>query len=111
MIDFIGQNKILSALPAQLLNIDSHNKVIVYERNNFHFVFNFNPIKSIENYHFPVNQKGDYQIVLNTDDAQLGGFDRVKNDIIYPAFLKDNQWFVSVYLTNRTALVFKNLSI
>lgn len=111
MIDFIGQNKILSALPAQLLNIDSHNKVIVYERNNFHFVFNFNPTNSIENYHFPVNQKGDYQIVLNTDDANLGGFDRVKNDIIYPAFLKDNQWFVSVYLTNRTALVFKNLSI
>ena len=111
MIDFVGKNKILSALPAQLLNIDATNKVIVYERNNYHFVFNFNPQNSIENYHFPVNQSGDYQIVLNTDDANYGGFDRVDNTLIYTAFKKENKWFVSIYLTNRTALVFKNLSI
>ena len=64
-----------------------------------------------ENYHFPVNQSGDYQIVLNTDDANYGGFDRVDNTLIYTAFKKENKWFVSIYLTNRTALVFKNLSI
>ena len=111
MIDFVGKNKILSALPAQLLNIDATNKVIVYERNNYHFEFNINPQNSIENYHFPVNQSGDYQIVLNTDDANYGGFDRVDNTLIYTAFKKENKWFVSIYLTNRTALVFKNLSI
>ena len=111
MIDFVGKNKILSALSAQLLNIDAANKVIVYERNNYHFVFNFHPQNSIENYHFPVNQPGNYQIVLNTDDANFGGFNRVDNSLQYPAFEKDNKWYVSVYLTNRTAIVFKNLAV
>ena len=53
----------------------------------------------------------NYQIVLNTDDANFGGFNRVDNSLQYPAFEKDNKWYVSVYLTNRTAIVFKNLAV
>ena len=41
MIHFLKQENILNSLPAKQLNMDSDNQVIIFERNNLIFIFNF----------------------------------------------------------------------
>jgi len=102
MISLIKEYQILSALPARQVNMDGENKVIIAERNNLILIFNFHPSRSIPDYRFWVPNPGNYRIVLNTDDAQFGGHDRVDQNLIYST-LEDDK--LSIYLTNRTALV------
>ncbi|MGZ8558010.1 MAG: alpha amylase C-terminal domain-containing protein [Chitinophagaceae bacterium] len=104
MIRCIKENKILAAADAKQLNMDIENKVIIFEKNNLVFVFNFSPGNSLFGYKFWVPEKGDYRIVLNSDKKEFGGFERVDDSINYPA---DENQQVSIYLTNRTALVLK----
>jgi len=104
MINTIKENKILFSSGAKQINMDSHNKVIVFERNNLIFIFNFSIGSSIFGYKFWVPEKGTYRIMLNSDKKEFGGFDRVDDSIDYPT---DENQNVSVYLTNRTALVMK----
>lgn len=104
MIQTISENKIMSASSARQINMDPGNKVIIFEKNNLVFVFNFSSGHSIFGYRFWVPEPGNYRIVLNSDKGIFGGFDRVDDSIDYPT--DDNQ-HLSVYLTNRTVLVLK----
>jgi 1,4-alpha-glucan branching enzyme len=104
MINTIKENKILSSSGAKQINMDSNNKVIIFERNNLIFIFNFSIGNSIFGYKFWVPEKGTYRIMLNSDKKEFGGFDRVDDSIDYPT---DENQNVSVYLTNRTALMMK----
>ncbi|NJN25637.1 MAG: 1,4-alpha-glucan-branching enzyme [Cyclobacteriaceae bacterium] len=102
MVALLKDYRILSALGPRQLNMDEFNKVIIFERNNLIFVFNFHPDRSIMDYRFPALGKGNYKVIFCTDDAELGGFARVDTSIIYPSFSDDT---LSIYLPNRTALV------
>ncbi len=104
MINTIKKNNILSAVAARQIQMDGNNKVIIFEKNNLIFIFNFSPGNSIFGYKFWVPEKGTYRIILNSDKKEFGGFERVDDSIDYPA---DADQMVSVYLTNRTALVMK----
>ena len=104
MIHTIKENNILASKPARQLHMDGSNKVIVFERNNLVFIFNFGSLNSIFGYEFRAPEKGNYRIVLNSDRSNFGGFDRVDDGIDYPA---DEDQKLRVYLTNRTALVMK----
>ncbi len=104
MIRVIKENKILSAsLPAQI-NMDTDNKVIIFEKNNLVFIFNFSAGNSIFGYQFRAPQKGTYNIILNSDKKEFGGFERVDDSM---DFVTDENQNLGVYLTNRTALVMK----
>lgn len=104
MIQTIKENNILSSSKARQIQMDSNNNVIIFEKNNLIFIFNFSPANSIFGYKFCVPEKGTYKIILNSDNSLFGGFDRVDYNIDYPT--DDNQQ-LSIYLTNRTALVMK----
>jgi 1,4-alpha-glucan branching enzyme len=104
MINTIKENKILASAGAKQINMDPANKVIVFERNNLIFIFNFSIGNSIFGYKFNAPEKGTYRIILNSDKNEFGGFDRVDDSIDYPT---DENQNVSVYLTNRTILVMK----
>ncbi len=106
MIHTIAQNNVLSSLPAKDLNMDTENNIMVFERNNLVFVFNFNVSRSIFGYKFWVPQKGSYSIILNTDAAEYGGFERIDTSILYDT---DKEQFIHLYLTNRTAIVLKKV--
>ena len=106
MIGLVRTNKVLSAFPAKQLHMDGENKVIVAERNNLIFVFNFHPEKSIPDYRFWVPRTGTYRILLHTDMEEFGGFDRIDQNLRYQT-LEDDK--LSVYLTNRTALVLERV--
>ncbi len=134
MIEFMRKHKILETLPAQQLNMDKTNNVIIFERKNLIFIFNFHPSNSIPNYEFSVPQKGEYKIILNSDIGTTGGFDRLDDSITYPSYtetyeVKEEIEVISkkgkkkikeiintyqdeklkMYITNRTCLVLEKI--
>ncbi|MES2893382.1 MAG: alpha amylase C-terminal domain-containing protein [Bacteroidota bacterium] len=106
MIYLVRNHRVLSTTGAKQLHMDSTNKVIAFERNNLVFIFNFSPANSIFGYRFYVPQKGTYRIILNSDKKDFGGFDRVDDSIDYHT---DEHQQLSIYLTNRTALVLQKV--
>jgi len=109
MINLIKENRILSSMFAQQLNMDEWNKTIVFERNNLVFIFNFHTHNSIPDYEFRVPLAGEYEIILNSDDKKFGGHGRIDGSIQYFTFQKENETsnYIKVYNTNRTAIVMK----
>ena len=106
MINVVYDNNILSSANATNLHMDAANKVIIYEKNHLIFIFNFSTGNSVFGYQFYVPQKGIYRIILNSDNKEFGGFGRVDDAIDYPTG-QDQR--LSIYLTNRTALVMKKI--
>lgn len=104
MVNVIKENKVLASQGANQLHMDGNNKVIIFERNNLIFIFNFSPGNSIFGYKFRAPEKATYRIILNSDRKEFGGFDRVDDSIDYGT---DDHQNLSIYLTNRTALVLK----
>lgn len=84
------------------------DKVIVHERGGLVFVFNFHTNKSFPDYPIGVNDKGDYKVVLSSDDSKYGGQDRIDKNVSY--FTRDEGFAgrrhsLSVYIPCRTAIV------
>ncbi|MBR2509090.1 MAG: alpha amylase C-terminal domain-containing protein [Lentisphaeria bacterium] len=96
------------------LNTDNERKIIAFARGGLFFFFNFNPIQSFENHKFNV-LNGEYELVLSSDAAEYGGFDRVQTpQTFYAVEQKDGQNAtpeLSLYLPSRSALILarKNL--
>ena len=111
MIQLAAANKVVSALPAKQLNMDHDNHVIVFERNNLVFVFNFHPQHSIPDYRFKVDHPGKYTIISNSDRADFGGFNRVDDEMSYPAVTLFGEYFLSLYVPSRTCIVLKRKQV
>ncbi len=67
----------LHAVPAYVSLKHEVDKVIVYERAGLLFVFNFHPSQSFSDYRVGVEEAGDYEVVLTSDDKRFGGFENV----------------------------------
>ena len=91
------------------------DKVVSYMRGELLFVFNFHPTISYTDYGIPIH--GKFRIVLDTDDRQFGGFDRVDRQAVYMSIKKGQRGIVSaplylyLYLPSRTGLVFRKETI
>ncbi|HPE58263.1 MAG TPA: alpha-amylase family glycosyl hydrolase [Bacteroidales bacterium] len=111
MINIIKENKIMSAMYGQQLNMDEWNKTIVFERNNLIFIFNWHINHSVPDYEFRVPNAGTYRIILNSDNAQFGGHGRIDDNQEYHTFQKDHDpaFYLRIYNTNRTAIVLKKI--
>ncbi|MEL6251241.1 MAG: alpha amylase C-terminal domain-containing protein [Bacteroidota bacterium] len=108
MLSLLSKHDVLSALPAAQLNMDASNKVIIFERNNLIFVFNFSISASIPDYKFFVPTAGKYKIILSSDNKNFGGFDRVDESGEF--FTKEDEHGsnqLSIYTPSRTVLVFR----
>ncbi len=79
------------------------DQVLAFERGGLLFVFNFNPQHSFEGRKIPCFP-GEYKILLDTDSAEFGGFDRVDRRILYSAE-SDGDYGVRLYIPSRTGLV------
>jgi len=94
---------------------NNFDKVIAYMRGDFLFVFNFHPVNSFTDYGIPV--QGKFRIVLDTDDTELGGFNRIDKTSAYLSVKKADRNIINapiylyLYLPSRTALVFKREAI
>ena len=53
---------------------DDSDKVIVFERGDLVFVFNWNPTKSFSDYRIGCKEKTTYKLVLSSDNPEFGGY-------------------------------------
>ncbi len=102
LMETTADHKILEADPAQCLHMDHGPKILVAERNNRIFVFNFSVSNSIFGYPVRVPEKA-YRLVLDTDAPEFGGHNRVDPSIEHHA---DKDGIMRIYTPARTALVF-----
>lgn len=65
------------------------DKIIAFERGGLLFVFNFHPTKSFTDYKIGLNLSGLLKIVLNSDNPEYGGHNRIDNNITYPTIKGD----------------------
>lgn len=109
MIRIIKENKVMTSLFGQQINMDEKNKTIVFERKGLIFVFNFHPFNSVPDYTFWVPRHGEYEIILCSDNKAFGGHGRVDESIPYFTFSdpSGNNAFLKIYNTNRTVIVLK----
>ena len=107
MINAVKENRIMSSLFGNQLNVDEVNNTIAFERNNLVFLFNFHPVNSIPDYRFRVHKPGEYKIILNSDSKAFGGHGRIDESISYFTANENGTEYLTVYNTNRTALVFR----
>jgi len=110
MIHKMNEVNIFGKSYSTQLNVDDTNKVIIFERNDIIFAFNFSGQNSIPDYKFFVPEEGEYELILNSDAPEFGGFDRIDTKLRYKTIKEDGVDKLSIYLTNRTALAFKKIS-
>lgn len=109
MVKLLKENELLNKQPVSRW-IHQEDKILVYTKEDYLFVFNFHPSKSFEGYFLPVGNEGAgrYQIVLSTDDSTFGGFDRIDIGMEYDTYTTPANWTgFNCYLPSRSAMVFK----
>ncbi|XP_062275594.1 1,4-alpha-glucan-branching enzyme [Scomber scombrus] len=104
----------LAAPPANVSASHEEDKVIVFDRANVLFIFNFHPTKSYQGYRVAVESPGRYKIKLDTDEALYGGHGRLDHNTEFftePVPFKGHPNSMQVYIPCRTAIVLANAEI
>ena len=82
--------------------------MLVYERGEYTFAFNFSPRDSYPSYPMRVSRVGKYRVELSSDECRFGGYDRISKEYVYSAVRGDDGVpFFEIYLPARTALCVK----
>ena len=100
-------NLLLDPLIEQLA-LHEDTKQLAYRRGPLVFAFNFHPTRSYQDLRFPTPDAADYQVVLNTDDAEFGGGGRGTPDFVYPRQpvpMYGREQSIQIYLPSRSAQV------
>ncbi len=87
------------------------DQVLVFQKGEYLFIFNFNPSQSFSDYGFAC-EAADFQIVLHTDQPEYGGFGRIDANILLESVPERDAagtHRLMCYLPSRTALVVKRL--
>ncbi|SGY95505.1 BQ5605_C036g11499 [Microbotryum silenes-dioicae] len=71
----------LSSPQAYISLKNESDKVIVFERGNLLFVFNFHPTNSFTDYRLGTDWPGKYAVVLSSDDKEFGGHGRIDKSV------------------------------
>jgi 1,4-alpha-glucan branching enzyme len=103
LMDFARKTNLLATPPAQVLHIDHGPKILVAERGNFIFVFNFSVSESPFGYPIRVPGLEARELILDTDAPEFGGHNRLDPSIPYPV---DADGIMKIYSPSRTGLVF-----
>lgn len=85
------------------------DQVLAFERGLLLFVFNFSPNKSYPGYGIQAHP-GRYNVVLNTDSLEFGGFGNIDESILYASEriggVSGKDW-LKLYLPPRIAIVLR----
>jgi len=98
---------------------DDGDKMIVFERGDLVFVFNFHPSQSYSDYRIGCKEGGPFRLVLSSDNPEFGGYSNLWTFNAQPAYAEDYEFngrpnsmcvyapsrSVSVYAPERTASV------
>ena len=104
LIEFVKQSNLLASPPAQCVKIDHDNRIIIIERANRIFVFNFSQDRSIPDYSFTIHGHGDHKLVLDSDATTFGGHGRLQACSIHSVDAEEHE--MKIYTTSRSAQVY-----
>ena len=107
MVEVAKKNRVLQGHDIQR-SLDNEKKTLVYEKGGCVFAFNFHPVNSYTECFLPL-EKGEYQVVMSTDDPQFGGQGRIYHQTYEAVKQSDGQTGFYLYLPSRTAVVLKKM--
>jgi 1,4-alpha-glucan branching enzyme len=58
----------------------NEDKVVVFERGDLVFVFNWNPTQSFSDYRIGCKEETKYKLVLSSDNAEFGGYSNLSTE-------------------------------
>ena len=101
----------LHAAKPTKLAANEADKVLAFVRGNLLFVFNFNPVRSFENYGILVPPASDWRHLFDTDEPRFSGQGRIVPDRVYAPVLVPSRGElvqqIRLYLPARVAVVLK----
>ena len=111
MVDVVSHVYNFQALPIRKLWEKDDDQILAFMRGDLMFVFNFNPVKSFNDYGILV-PAGRYEVEMTTDDAQYGGYGNVSHDIAHltlsdPLYAPAGVEWLKLYIPARTAMVLR----
>ncbi|QZT35720.1 alpha amylase C-terminal domain-containing protein [Halosquirtibacter xylanolyticus] len=109
MVNWVEETQLLRSEDISSEVCNEKDKVLVYRRGGYLFLFNFHYENSYDGYSIPVTG-AKYNVVLHTDAIAYGGFNRVDTEMSYyamPNMHQGNKRHIKIYLPSRTALVLK----
>lgn len=111
MIALASQEQLLQHPEVVLYLEHIDYQVLVTGRAELVFVFNFSPFRSYSDFAVEL-PAGKYQIVLNADNRELGGHDRLDENIEYLSVKKNvpgNKGTMKLYIPALSAFVLKKM--
>ena len=105
MVRLISDSNVLSHKPSVIIQNDS-DQVLIFERGDLLFVFNFNPNNSYTDYGIETTA-GEYKVLLNSDDNEFGGFGRNDDSTPHHTQVENDNNMLKLYLPNRSAIILK----
>ncbi len=102
MLATINEKADFSRCVPQLVRLDEEKKILIFERDDLYFCFNFHPESSFSDYGFEV-RGGVFETVLDSDTPEFGGFARRAQNQEY--FTQNSH--LKLYLPSRSALVLR----
>ena len=113
MITLVKKSKLIEIPDVKWVFDHKGNKILAYTRGDYLFVFNFHPNESFVDFGIPL-PASKYKIVLNTDEAQFGGQNRIDSSLTYntvPEGGLSSQHYLLLYLPARTAMVLERQAV
>ncbi|WP_430812707.1 MULTISPECIES: alpha amylase C-terminal domain-containing protein [unclassified Carboxylicivirga] len=110
MIALQYKHRFINEAYIECLEANETDKVLAIRRKDLIFVFNLHPERSFTFYGISV-PPGNYNIVLNSDAVDFGGFNRIDESIDYfsrPEAQMSSRHRLHLYLPSRTAIVLKH---
>ena len=107
MMVLVKRFQLLTAVhDATLLFEHDQHKILVCARRSLIFAFNFHPTDSYRDYAVRVPLPlGQYRLIMNSDQPEYGGHNRLSHDQEYVTASLQNQHKLRLYLPSRCALV------
>ena len=95
---------------SQYIYLCEKDKLIMYEKADLLFIFNFHPSQSFEHYRVGTKWASDHIVLLESDDVIFGGKERLKygRSNFFP--INKQKWnnrnnYIQLYIPSRTVMV------
>ena len=112
MLKVVKQENIFKCRLQKIL-INDKEKIIIFERGNLFFFFNFHPSHSFNHYKVEV-PSGEYELILDSDSENFGGHGRLtpSQHFFTKPYTRGSEIHnkISIYLPSRTALVLRRVN-
>ncbi|MBS3776485.1 MAG: alpha amylase C-terminal domain-containing protein [Bacteroidales bacterium] len=105
----LNTDELANSFPSPVY-LHNHDKLMAFTRGRLLFLFNFHPAASFSDYMIPVDRKGIYRLIFDSDRKQYSGFARISPHQEFHTQFKDGDShtpYIKVYLPSRVAMVLK----